>query len=61
MGIIGSIAGFIAAAGLGLSKPDMLRYAVCYGSAACLTEGTRPPRKEAISTLLASVVAEKNK
>lgn len=47
-----SIAGFIAATKLGLSKKDALKYAVCYGSAACLTEGTRPPRREDIDVFL---------
>ena len=47
-----SIAGFITAHALGLSEKEMLFYAVCYGSAACLTEGTRPPRKEDIEAFL---------
>jgi len=47
-----SIAGFIAATKLGLSKKEALKYAVCYGSAACLTEGTRPPRREDIEAFL---------
>ncbi len=47
-----SIAGFIAATTLGLSKKEALKYAICYGSAACLTEGTRPPRREDIEAFL---------
>ncbi|MBQ8213368.1 MAG: hexose kinase [Clostridia bacterium] len=50
-----SIGGFCAAAKLGLSYPDMLRYAVCYGSAACMTEGTRPPKRESVEKLLNEV------
>lgn len=47
-----SLAGFIAAAHLGLPYEERLRYAVCSGSAACLAEGTRPPRAEDITALL---------
>ena len=54
-----SIAGFLAAAKLDLSKGDMLKYAVCYGSAACLTEGSAPPRKEDIDRLLTTVTVFK--
>ncbi len=50
-----SIAGFLVATRLGLSKKETLKYAVCYGSAACLTEGTRPPRLDDINTLLDSL------
>ncbi len=44
-----SIAGFLAAAGKGEDASSCLRYAVTFGSAACLTEGTNPPRDEDIS------------
>lgn len=54
-----SIGGFIAARAAGLSYPEMLRYAVCYGSAACMTEGTRPPMAEDVNALLAEVTVEK--
>lgn len=47
-----SIGGFCAAASRGLPYPEMLRYAVAYGSAACMTEGTRPPEQETIRELL---------
>lgn len=50
-----SIAGFIAASALGLGKDAALKYAVCYGSAACLTEGSAPPRKEDVDRLLPTV------
>lgn len=54
-----SIAGFIAAMAKGLSYPEMLKYAVCYGSAACMTEGTRPPMPENVNALLDKVTVEK--
>lgn len=54
-----SVAGFIAAEQLGLSGEERLRYAVCCGSAACLTEGTRPPKKEDIKRLLKEVRPQK--
>lgn len=47
-----SIGGFCAAAKAGLDFPDMLRYAVAFGSAACMTVGTKPPSAEAIRQLL---------
>lgn len=54
-----SIAGFIAAAKSGLSYPDMLRNAIAFGSAACMTEGTRPPEKDSVEELLEKVVVVK--
>ena len=54
-----SIAGFIAAAKSGLSYPDMLRNAIAFGSAACMTEGTRPPEKDSVAKLLEKVVVVK--
>lgn len=39
-----AIAGFLAATNARVDAADALRTAVAYGSAACLTEGTRPPR-----------------
>lgn len=54
-----SIAGFIAARAHGLGYPEMLRHAVCYGSAACMTEGTRPPRPKDIKALLDIVTVER--
>ena len=50
-----SIAGFLSAASEGLPYPEMLRRAVCFGSAACMTEGTRPPERSATEALLALV------
>ena len=54
-----SIAGFISAAKSGLSYPDMLRNAIAFGSAACMTEGTRPPEKDGVEELLEKVVVVK--
>ena len=54
-----SIAGFIAAAKSGLSYSDMLRNAIAFGSAACMTEGTRPPEKDGVAKLLEKVVVKK--
>ncbi len=50
-----SIAGFLAAAREGLTKQDVLRTAVAYGSAACLTAGTRPPKREDILKLFGTI------
>jgi fructose-1-phosphate kinase PfkB-like protein len=33
----------------------MLRRAISYGSAACMSEGTRPPEKEDVAKLLAKI------
>ena len=46
-----SIAGFIAAANSGECASSCLRHAVALGSAACLTEGTKPPRNGDISRI----------
>lgn len=50
-----SIGGFVAAMKNGCSYEDMLRTAVCYGSAACMTEGTEPPSKEDVEALLKKI------
>ena len=47
-----SIAGFLAAAAEGKSAADCLKTAVAYGTAACLTAGTLPPRREDIHSIL---------
>lgn len=46
-----SIAGFVAAAMQGKSKPECLKTAVSFGTAACLTAGSLPPRKEDIDRI----------
>lgn len=47
-----SIAGYLAALSLGERAERCLRYAVAFGSAACLTEGTKSPRIEDIRKFL---------
>ena len=47
-----SIAGVLAAAAEGKSAADCLKTAVAYGTAACLTAGTLPPRREDIHSIL---------
>lgn len=56
-----SVAGFIFAAERTESASERLRYAVAFGTAACLTEGTLPPRKEDIEKILSMVTLEKIK
>ena len=46
-----SIAGFISAYSCGASPAECLRTAVSFGSAACLTEGTLPPRAEDVKDI----------
>lgn len=50
-----AIAGFLAAAAVGGGGQACLRSAVAYGSAACMTRGTMPPRPEEIARLQACV------
>ena len=47
-----SIAGFLCALAKGARAEECLRYAVAFGSAACLTEGTAAPRAEDIKKML---------
>ena len=53
-----AIAGFLAAALNGADAQERLRMAVAYGTAACLTEGSRPPRREDIARVYGDVRAE---
>ncbi len=53
-----SIAGFIAAASKGLGYAEMLRTAVSYGSAACMSSGTRPPMPEDVASIYEKVIIE---
>ena len=53
------IIAFLAAAAEGQSADKCLARAVSYGSAACMTEGTKPPMKDDVCTLYASVNVEK--
>ena len=50
-----SIAGFLAAASQGKNSSDMLRTAVAYGTAACLTGGTRPPKAQDVERILKQI------
>ncbi len=50
-----SIAGFLYAMSLGAGAEECLRYAVAFGSAACLTEGTKPPRWEDVLRFAADI------
>lgn len=50
-----SIAGFLAAFVRGDGAADCLRTAVAYGSAACLTPGTLPPRSQDLQELIPKV------
>lgn len=46
------LAGFLAGIQKKAAPQDCLRLAVAYGSAACLTEGTKPPKQEDIIAFL---------
>ncbi len=50
-----TVAGFIAAVSCGAESKERLVHAVAYGTAACLTEGTLPPRAEDIASLLPQI------
>ena len=54
-----TVAGFLTAACRGLSDGDKLRLATSFGTAACLEEGTRPPRPEKIREVYPAVKVEK--
>lgn len=54
-----SVAGFIAAFAEGKSPYECLVNAVSYGSAACLTAGTNPPKREDVDAMRAQIM-EKN-
>lgn len=47
-----AIAGFLVAVSEGKADVERLKYAVAFGSAACLTSGTRPPKREDIIKFL---------
>ncbi len=47
-----TLAGFLSAVGEGLSPDQALKRAVAFGSAACRTKGSRPPRREDVLGLL---------
>ena len=54
-----TVAGYLAANAKGDSVEDSLRLACSYGTAACMTEGTRPPMPNDVKKIFASItVAE---
>ena len=50
-----TVAGFIAATAAKLDTGTILRCAAAFGTAACMTEGTRPPRPEDIAEIYGCV------
>ncbi len=54
-----SVAGFCAAFSAGRRRGECLREAVSYGSAACLTAGTNPPKKEDVDLIREKVIITK--
>lgn len=50
-----SVAGFLAAAAAGAGALERLRTAVAFGSAACMTQGTRPPEPAEIARLISGI------
>ncbi len=54
-----TVAGMLAGTARGLPLAQTLRLAAAYGTAACMTPGTRPPRPEDIERLLPQTVLEK--
>lgn len=54
-----SIGGFLAAAAAGKDAAEMLKTAVSYGSAACMSVGTRPPVPTDVAAIYAQVEVEK--
>lgn len=50
-----AIAGFIAAAQKDLPPKECLKWAAAYGTAACLTQGSQPPRAADIQDILAKI------
>lgn len=50
-----TLAGFLAAKSRALSDAEALRIAIAFGSAACLEEGSLPPRRDVIEKLLCEI------
>ncbi len=55
-----AIAGFIAAMCKGLSPAEGLKSAVAFGTAACLTEGTNPPKAEDINKIISKITVKEH-
>ena len=54
-----SIGGFLAATAEGADSRERLRRAVSYGSAACMSAGTRPPMPKDVQSVYENVTVEK--
>ena len=54
-----SIGGFLAAAAAGKRSEEMIKTAVSFGSAACMSAGTRPPVPADVAKIYADVTVEK--
>ena len=54
-----SIAGFLAAQSRGSSSEEKLRNAVAFGTAACLTSGTKPPLPEDVNEIIKQIKCKK--
>lgn len=53
-----TVAGYLAAHTRGMSKKDSLRLACAFGTAACMTEGSRPPRQTDVDEIYKDVAVE---
>ena len=51
-----TVAGYMAGTAEGRPIPERLRLAAAFGSAACLTEGTRPPMPDDVASLYQKVI-----
>lgn len=54
-----SIGGFLAAAAAGKTSDEMIKTAVSFGSAACMSAGTRPPMPADVERVYKDVTVEK--
>ena len=54
-----SVAGFCAAFAMGREKSECLINAVAYGTAACTTAGTNPPKKDDVDRIRRDIVLKK--
>ena len=51
-----TVAGYIAGTAEGRSIPDCLKLSAAFGNAACLSEGTRPPKSDDVASLYEKIV-----
>ena len=54
-----SIAGFIMGMALGENTAQCLTRAVAFGTGACMTEGTKPPRRSDVEDLIGKIEVKK--